>query len=150
MKLKDTKLGRLLIEKIPQAKDIIGDALPENGVLGVIKNLIQGSDLSTEEKAQLLSLHELELKDRDSARNREIEIAKTGSKDWRMSVVLIVVLSLLVGTVTAVFFFDLKNQQLAHFIAGEVVGFGSAVIFYYFGTSKSSTDKTDIIRKLGK
>jgi len=39
-KLKDTKVGEWLKDKAPAVFDMVKDALPDQGVLGVIKNLI--------------------------------------------------------------------------------------------------------------
>ena len=50
-KLKDTKIGKFLKEKAPAVLDKIGDILPSNGTLGIIKNVIsQQPDLTAEEK----------------------------------------------------------------------------------------------------
>lgn len=39
-KLKDTEVGRWLREKAPSVLDVVGDVLPDRGVLGVVKNLV--------------------------------------------------------------------------------------------------------------
>lgn len=39
-KFKDTKVGKFLKEKAPGILDQVGDVLPDKGILGVIKNLI--------------------------------------------------------------------------------------------------------------
>lgn len=39
-KLKDTKLGGWLRDKAPNVLDVVGDLLPDQGALGVVKNLI--------------------------------------------------------------------------------------------------------------
>lgn len=39
-KLRDTKVGQWLKEKAPSVLDVVGDVLPDRGVLGVIKNLV--------------------------------------------------------------------------------------------------------------
>lgn len=39
-KLKDTKVGQWLREKAPSVLDVVGDVLPDQGVFGVIKNLV--------------------------------------------------------------------------------------------------------------
>ena len=83
-KFKDTKVGQFLLKKIPTfAKEI----LPEKGVLGIVKNLIDDEPtLTPQEKEQLhnelIEFYELEVADRDSARKREIEVSKTGRFDF--------------------------------------------------------------------
>lgn len=39
-KLKDTRVGQWLKEKAPSVLDVVGDVLPDRGVLGVVKNLV--------------------------------------------------------------------------------------------------------------
>jgi len=39
-KLKDTKVGIWLREKAPSVLDVVGDVLPDQGVLGIVKNLV--------------------------------------------------------------------------------------------------------------
>ena len=80
-KFKDTKLGKFLKDKAPNILNIVGTALPDKGVLGIVKNLVDVEpSLTPEEKQQIhkqvTELYELEVADRDSARKREVEIAK--------------------------------------------------------------------------
>ena len=37
-KIKDTKLGAWLKSKAPKVLDVMGDALPDKGALGIVKN----------------------------------------------------------------------------------------------------------------
>lgn len=39
-KLRDTKVGAWLRDKAPSVLDVVGDVLPDRGVLGVVKNLV--------------------------------------------------------------------------------------------------------------
>ena len=39
-RLKETKVGQWLREKAPSVLDVVGDVLPDRGVLGVVKNLV--------------------------------------------------------------------------------------------------------------
>lgn len=50
-KIKNTNLGKWLKEKAPNVLDTVGDLLPDQGALGIVKNLIdkQYPDLSPEE-----------------------------------------------------------------------------------------------------
>ena len=79
-KFKDTKVGQFILNKIP---GFVGDILPEKGVLGVVKNLIDNEpSISPEQKKELnnelIEFYKLEVADRDSARKREVEKAKSG------------------------------------------------------------------------
>ena len=86
-KLKNTKLGQFLKDKAPKVLDIVGDVLPSSGTLGIVKNIIsKDPDLTAEEKAQIhqqvVELYKLEVDDRDSAREREVELAKANRFDF--------------------------------------------------------------------
>jgi hypothetical protein len=49
-KIKDTGLGKWLKEKAPSVLDTVGDLLPDQGALGIVKNLLdQEPDVSPEE-----------------------------------------------------------------------------------------------------
>ena len=39
-KLRDTKVGQWLREKAPSVLEVVGDVLPDRGVLGVVKNIV--------------------------------------------------------------------------------------------------------------
>ena len=43
-KIKDTRLGKWLKEKAPTVLDTVGDLLPDQGTLGVVKNLLDNDD----------------------------------------------------------------------------------------------------------
>ena len=52
--LKDTKIGKFLAEKAPDVLDVAGSLLPDAGLLGVVKNLIdKDSNLTSEDKEQI-------------------------------------------------------------------------------------------------
>ena len=65
--------------------------LPEQGTLGIVKESYPSKDpdLTPEEKQEihnrLVEFYKLEVEDRDSARQREVEMVKAGSDDWMMN-----------------------------------------------------------------
>jgi hypothetical protein len=140
--LKDTKIGLLLKEKAPKILELIGDVLPSNGTMGILKNIIsKDPDLTPEEKAELhnrvIELYKLEVADRDSARKREIEITKAGGNDWMMNVTGVVGLSCFMFVVYAVVYIPevLHNELFVH-LMGMVEGVVIGNIFaFYYGTS---------------
>lgn len=140
--LKDTKIGLLLKEKAPKILEIIGDVLPSNGTMGILKNIIsKDPDLTPEEKAELhnrvIELYKLEVADRDSARKREIEITKAGGNDWMMNVTGVVGLSCFMFVVYAVVYIpDVLHNELFVHLMGMVEGVVIGNIFaFYYGTS---------------
>ena len=139
--LKDTKIGQLLKEKAPQIFDVAKNLLPDAGLLGVVKNLVTQSNLTPEEKSelhkQLVELYKLEVEDRDSARKREIEMAKSGANDWMMNVTGVVGLSCFMFVVYAVVYIpDVLHNELFVHLMGMVEGVVIGNIFaFYYGTS---------------
>lgn len=141
-KLKDSKIGTLLKEKAPKVLEIIGDVLPSSGTMGILKNIIsKDPDLTPEEKAELhnqvTELYKLEVADRDSARNREVEMAKSGGNDWMMNVTGIIGLFCFVFIVYAVVYIpDVLHNELFVHLMGMVEGVVIGNIFaFYYGTS---------------
>tara|TARA_R110000796_G_scaffold56591_2_gene131137 strand:+ start:3317 stop:3772 length:456 start_codon:yes stop_codon:yes gene_type:complete len=141
-KIKDTKLGKWLAEKLPKALDIVGDILPDTGALGIIKNIIdKDPNISPEQQAQFNSLikemYELEVKDRDSARQREVEVKKTGSQDFMMVLTGIIGLAAFVFLIYAVVYVEgVTDNDLFVHLMGMIEGVVISNIFaYYYGTS---------------
>lgn len=56
-KFKDTKVGKFLSEKAPGILESVGDVLPDKGVLGIVKNLIdKDKSLPPQDKETALAL----------------------------------------------------------------------------------------------
>ena len=52
-KFKETKVGRWITEKLPDVAENVGDVLPDQGMLGVLKRIVDGSpELSAQEKME--------------------------------------------------------------------------------------------------
>ena len=143
-KLKDTKLGQFLKDKAPQVLDIVGDVLPTSGALGVVKNIIsKDPDLSPEEKDQLhqqvVELYKLEVDDRDSARNREIELAKSGKFDLMFNLTGLVGLSCFSFLVYAIVYLQVPehNKEIWIHLIGVTEGIVLSIFGYFFGSSAS-------------
>ena len=141
----------------PKALDLVGD-VTGIGALNRLSDVITNDNpdelaehqIAAAMRQKELDLQELELilADVANARNREIELAKTGKVDSMMYVVGGTVLSMFVLCVISVLFFELKNENLAHLIIGEVIGATLTMIAYYYGSSKGSSDKTNLLTKL--
>ena len=133
---KETKVGKFLLQKLP---GVVTDVLPDKGVLGIVKNLIDGDDSMTDEqKAELKKeLYQLEVADRDSARKREAEIKKSGGQDWMMFITGMVGLLAFVFTIYAVVYVpSVTDNDLFVHLMGMIEGVVVSNIFaYYYGTS---------------
>jgi len=144
-KLKDTKLGQWLSEKAPKVLNVVGDLLPDQGALGVVKNLISSDPgLSPEERAQvndmLKEMYELEVADRESARKREVDIKKAGGQDIMMVVTGLVGLAAFIFMIYAVVYENgiTENDLFVH-LMGMIEGVVISNIFaYYYGTSSEN------------
>lgn len=52
-KFKDTKVGKWIQEKLPEVASNVGDVLPDKGVLGIVKRIVDGSpELTAQEKLE--------------------------------------------------------------------------------------------------
>ena len=70
-KFKDTKVGVFLKEKAPKILNGIGEILPDNGVYGVVKNLITTDEkLTPEDKETAMKLLEMDLVEMQSISDR--------------------------------------------------------------------------------
>ena len=140
-KFKDTKLGKFIKLKAPKVLEVAGDLLPDEGLLGVVKNLIDNEpDLSPEEKQQiherLVDFYKLEVEDRNSARQREIEMVKAGSGDWMMNATGVIGLGSFLLLLIAIVFMDVpeNNKELMIHTTGIVEGIVLSIVGYYFGS----------------
>ena len=141
-KFKDTKLGGLLSKVAPKILNVAGDFLPDAGVLSMVSKMIDADpNISPEDKKMLQNhqkeLYKIEVADRDSARNREIEVAKTGKKDFMMTLTGIVGLLSFAFIIYAVVYVPtVTDNDLFVHLMGMVEGVVISNIFaYYYGTS---------------
>jgi hypothetical protein len=103
-------------------------------------------------RAKVIEEMQLELADRDSARQREVAMALAKGKDGFMVVAGAVALGVFVLMVIAIVLdhklgLYLEGSSAFHHIMGVVEGVAVTIVAYYFGTSKSSKDKTDLLDK---
>ena len=130
----ETKLGKILSK--------ISGVLPKEGVLGVLRDVLDGDDtLTPQEKEnalnEALEAYKLEVSDRDSARKREVHLRKYGT-DWMFNVTGIVGLlafGFLVYTVVTTQVPETNKEIFIHMI-GIVEGVALSIFGYYFGSAK--------------
>lgn len=145
---KETGLGKILLGVIPGFIKGASKILPDSGVLGVIKNLIDTDPTMTdEEKAaahdQLVELYKLEVEDRDSARKREAAIVTAGGKDWMMSLTGIIGLAAFAFIVYTVVTTNVpeSNKEIFIHMIGIVEGVALSIFGYYFGSAVKKDNK---------
>lgn len=140
-KFKDTKVGNFLKKVAPNIIDKVGDVLPDKGVLGVVKNLIDKDEsISAEDKEiahnHLKELYALEVSDRDSARTRESIVRKYGV-DWLFSLTGIIGLTSFAYLIYVIVNVEVpeNNKELFIHLIGIVEGVALSIFSYYFGQS---------------
>ena len=118
-----------------------------------VAKAIAGDPEAASKLAELdLRQFQAESEDRESARKREADVAAAGGNPLAQLVVPILAL----GTVSLTFVFigillfkviDTAQQQLVIFALGYATAAAQQVLSYYFGSSKSSQDKTSALQK---
>ena len=70
-KFADTKVGKFLKDKAPDVLNTIGDILPNQGGLGIVKNIITSdTNIKPEDKEQALKLLELDIMEMQNISSR--------------------------------------------------------------------------------
>jgi len=75
-RIKNTKAGRFVKEKAPEIADVIGEVLPDRGVLGVVKRVMARHGMTAEEIQQFEALVEQERTERWQADSASHVLAK--------------------------------------------------------------------------
>jgi Na+/melibiose symporter-like transporter len=156
---KETKLGNLLKNKLPDAINIVGDVLPNNGVLGIVKNIISSSNLSEEDKQELtaltLEMERLENEEMANARNLQIEALKQDDIFSKRFVYYLGSFIIVSATAFGVMMYFVEipkqNQRLVEMFADIYLFAGAVMVLqFFFGSSQSSKNKDNIISDLKK
>ena len=135
-KFAETAVGKFLLEKLP---NLAGDILPDKGVLGIVKNLIDSDDnLTPQERESLLKdLYELEIADRDSARKREVEVAKTGRFDFMFNLTGVIGLGAFAFIIYAIVYLSIpeNNKEVWIHTIGIIEGIVLSIFGYFYGSA---------------
>ena len=135
-KFAETAVGKFLLEKLP---NLAGDILPDKGVLGIVKNLIDSDDnLTPQERESLLKdLYELEIADRDSARKREVEVAKTGRFDFMFNLTGVIGLGAFAFIIYAIVYLSIpeNNKEVWIHTIGIIEGIALSIFGYFYGSA---------------
>ena len=142
---KETKVGKFLLKKIP---GLLVDVLPDNGVLGVLKNVIDSDDTITPEEREIMhnelkELYELEVADRDSARSREVEKAKIGQFDFMFNLTGVVGLLAFAFIIYAIVYLEVpeNNKEVWIHLIGICEGIVLSIFGYFFGSAVRKKDE---------
>ena len=134
---KETRVGKIL-----------NKVLPDKGVIGVLKDVLDlDEDLTPEDKERasqaLIRAYEAEVSDRDSARKREVEVTKTGRFDFLFNLTGLIGLGSFAVIVWAILALEIPepNKELFYHLIGIVEGVTLSIFGYYFGTSMKDEKK---------
>jgi len=138
-KFKDTKVGQFLLKKLP---GFVSGTLPDKGILGIVKNLIDSEpELTGQDKIQmheeLIELYNLQVADRNSARKREVEKAKTGQFDLMFNLTGIVGLGAFAFMIYAIVYLQIpeSNKEVWIHLIGICEGIVLSIFGYFFGAA---------------
>jgi hypothetical protein len=141
-KFKETKVGIFIKDKAPEILDTVGDLLPDAGVLGIVKNLINISDKFTPEEKEIITedlaqMYETEVRDRESARLREVELSKAGKHDYLFTLTGLIGLGVFCFIVYAIAFLQIPdaNKEIWIHLIGISEGVVLSIFGYYFGSA---------------
>jgi hypothetical protein len=129
--------------------------IPDDTIEGVTAALTSNPEMTMKLKELDLEYAKLDAQDRDSARNREIEIAKSDVHFITKNITSILAIAILTGALIIpmlVFFVDFPDSQenILIFVLGSLFGIATQVVSYYFGSSQGSKDKTKEIQGMIK
>lgn len=163
---KETDFGKFISKagkSIPDVLAVGGELLTGDvgGAIDKVGQILKGNATKNEENRKLFlefemnkmqfekDVLELEVRDRESARNREVEVAKTGKKDYMMFITGITGLVSFLALVYVILFKGVpsENEKLVYHLLGVVEGVALTIFAYYFGSSKGSSEKNEMIKK---
>lgn len=107
--------------------------------------------LKGEEQERGFRFAELEVRDRDAARGRDVELAKTGKRNWRADLMFLLAVAVIVGLVMAIWSAPNLNEYMKGIVTlvlGRFLGYLDNIYNFEFGTTRSSQDKNMTIDRL--
>ena len=143
-KFKETAIGKFVISKVPDALELVGDLLPDQGVMGGVKRLVDKTpdvQIAPEDKAaihdKITELYALETADRDSARKREASIKKEGGFDIMFNLTGVVGLAIFTFMVYAITSMEIPhdNKEIWIHLIGITEGIVLSIFGYFFGSA---------------
>lgn len=159
-KFKDTDFGKVITEKLPDLAKVVGDVLPSNGVLGIVKNIITTNNAIPEgAKAELLKqaddfqLQYLEMESDNvkSAREREVSLRSTIGV-WVQNISAAIIIVSFIAIMFAVTFMDtaIVNKELIYTLLGSLGTMVVTIFNYWYGGSSGSDKKTDSLLNIAE
>lgn len=163
--LKDTKIGQFLKSKgFNAVLDVAGTLVPGLSTLDKIKDAVLGEApevvLTEEDKQRFLELYkeelnelDMRLKDVQDARAREIAVNSSSTASWLSKNVAPIIALVYVAFSIALYILVLvgnikTTDNITFLVIGNISGSISMLLGYYFGSSRTSSDKDKTIHSL--
>jgi hypothetical protein len=129
--------------------------VPEKTVEAVTAALVSNPANLEKLKEMELEFYKIDAQDRNSARNREIEMAKADVHFITKNIASLLALGTLAGSMimtALIFFVDFPDSQenIIIFALGFLSSSATQVLSYYFGSSQGSKEKTEEIKGMMK
>ena len=173
---KDTGFGKFLNKAagaVPALLPFAANLLPAGGFIGdaiEVAEKILTADASPEAQAHLRELqsmkfewmkevmldereaYRMEIEDRSSARQREVALVQAGDKNWTQNILAFVGVAFNIAVVFYLLVYGISSSQeddrlLIGTMVGSVSTIGGVIFSYYFGSSRDSRKKTDILAR---
>lgn len=134
-KFKETKVGGFIFDNFPKIKAVIGNAIPDSGIMGMVKNLIikdKGVDQETKDKA-LEMLYQFEIAEMQEVTKRHDNDMKSDS--WLSKNVRPLTLMYLLATFTFLAVIDTlwKTIVVRDIWINQFGGMCFSALAFYFG-----------------
>lgn len=140
-----TKVGDFLRKAAPHILKTVGNILPDEGALGIVKNLISSDkEMSAADKVEALRLLEMDLENTKDA--RAMQVAALGQSDL-FSKRFVYYFAAFWSVIGATYLFlatftEVVNPKMADTVLGFLLGtIISTIINFFFGSSQGSKDK---------
>lgn len=146
--------GQKIAEHVGEiAQSITGAKTPEEALAGIAASEEKKQQFQLAVNAQMQNWDAMYLADVQNARSRDVEIRKTGQKNYRadtmyiLAVLVIVGITYLVWTTPQV---DDFIKGVATLILGRFLGYLDGIYNFEFGSTRTSRDKDETIKQLSK
>ena len=140
-KFRDTKVGRFLSNNGSSIVDTLGSVLPDAGVLGIVKNLIEKQPMPVADKEKALKLLELDMVEMQEVTKRWVS---DSSGNWLTKSVR--PLTLIFLTLSMVILILLDSLEIGFNVANEWINLLQSLMMttflaYFGGRSYEKTRK---------
>ena len=136
----ESTVGKILLGAVGIANPALGQALKGATNIGQALDAIKSSDLPPEKKLEFEQLiFEAETRDRDSARQAEIERLKNGGDNELQKTIGWASFIMMTGMICAMIFLPevVEGNRMFDIAFGSVSTFFGTVVAYFFGSTHS-------------